>query len=379
MGEKLLFLNRFKLTNTGPMKKSFKYLNLFLLSLSFLVPLTSQAGTTQIMAFGDSITQGVNYIMSPGAGRRVGGYEPHLEYLFSLVGREAYVYNWGLGGETTQQALDGGKIVCEIEFDPITGEDVETCGFVESRTLGSALAKQGSANYFLLMEGTNDYFSSITPWNTATYLGRMMDAARTANMEPIVATITPDQRGIDKEIEYRNSLIKIKANEKGVAVVDMYNGLLGNWSAYVSSDNLHPNTYGYKAMARQWFVPFYNIQLTTGTAEAFQDSPKSMTAVLNGSAKANGKVFEVEFQYGLDSSMTETVPASPDKGDASGGLVVSAEIGGLQFETQYYYRMVSYLDGMTFYGDIKEFTTPERFVSMGWLILLFNDDTPVGI
>ena len=358
------------------MIKLFNYLTLFCCTLLGLVPLTSQAGTIQIMAFGDSITQGVNYIMSPGAGRRVGGYEPQLEYLFSLVGRSASVYNWGLGGETTQQALDGGKIHCEV--DPVTGE--ETCGFVPSRTLGSALTQQGFANYFLVMEGTNDVFSGISPYQTATNIGIMIDQARSFGMMPIVGTITPDFRGIEgKDIEYRNSLIRQKAAEKGATLVDQYNGLVGNWGAYVSSDNLHPNDYGYKAMAMVWFKPFYNLQLTTGTAVAHQNSPESVVAVLNGSATANGEVFGMAFQYGLDTSMDNSVQATPTRGEASGGLSVTAEIEGLQFETQYYYQMISTLDGMTFKGDMKTFTTPKRLVNLSWLMLLLKADEEIII
>ena len=55
----------------------------------------------------------------------------------------------------------------------------------------------------------------------------------------------------------------------------------------------------------------------------------------------NGDVLGVNFQYGLDqSSMSETAAASPDSGNASGGLSVTAEITGLPFETLYYYQMV---------------------------------------
>ncbi len=328
------------------------------------------------MAFGDSITQGVNYIMSPGAGRRVGGYEPHLEQLFSSVGRSASVRNWGLGGETTQQALDGGKWHCEV--DPVTGEEI--CEYVHSRTLGSALTQQGFAHYFLVMEGTNDVFSGITPFQTATNIGIMIDQARSFGMTPIVGTITPDFRGIEgKDIEYRNSLIRQKAAQKGAPLVDQYKGLVNNWGAYVSSDNLHPNDYGYKAMAVEWFKPFYDLQLTTGTAVAHQDSPDSVMAVLNGSATANGEVFGMTFEYGLDTSMDNSMQATPSRGDASKGLSVTAEIGGLQFSSQYYYRMISTLDNMIFKSEMKTFTTPDRRVNLSWLMLLLKTEVEGGV
>jgi hypothetical protein len=160
--------------------------------------------------------------------------------------------------------------------------------------------------------------------------------------------------------------------------VDLHGGMIDNWGAYVGNDNLHPTQYGYDAMARIWFGSFYNIHLTTGNAEAVLDTPKTAKAVLNGSATANGDVFGAGFEYGVDATMEETlqVQATPDSGNAFAGLAVTAEIDGLQFETQYYYRMVSSLDGMVYYGDTKTFTTPERIVSLSWIILLLNDETP---
>ncbi|MCP3933039.1 MAG: hypothetical protein GY705_28545, partial [Bacteroidetes bacterium] len=165
------------------------------------------------MTYGDSITQGLWEIQNTPLGARVGGYQTHLEYLFSLVGKSAQVYNWGLGGETTHEALANSRI-------------------------DSSLASHGSAEYLLLMQGTNDYFSSIPPWQTANNIGKMIDKAKAYGMVPIVGNITPDQREVSKQIESRNSYIAIIASQKGVALVDMYNGLLSNWNSYVSSDNL---------------------------------------------------------------------------------------------------------------------------------------------
>lgn len=331
------------------------------------------------MAFGDSLTMGLWVQPDLGNGRRVGGYEPQLEYLFSLVGRSVQVYNWGLGGETTLQALQGGKDICvPIGEDPVTGEPIEECEWVDSRTVDNALDAQGSADYMLILEGTNDFFAGISPESTATNLRIMAEKGRARGMNSIIATLPPDERGAGKDLYYTNDLITSVAQQNGFKVVDLHGGMIDNWGAYVGSDNLHPTQYGYDAMARIWFGPFYNIHLTTGDAEAVQDTWKTAMAVLNGFATANGDVLGVGFEYGVDATMEETiqVQSTPDSGNAFAGLAVTSEIEGLQFETLYYYRMVSILDGTVYYGDTKTFTTPEKPINLSWMMLLLNYDTP---
>ena len=54
---------------------------------------------------------------------------------------------------------------------------------------------------------TNEKTSITTAHSSgANNLAIMIDQARAYNMVPIIATITPDQRGIDKDIEYRNNI-----------------------------------------------------------------------------------------------------------------------------------------------------------------------------
>ncbi len=351
------------------MKSSLKYC-LWICLIGFLfTPVKSSAES--MMAFGDSLTMGLWVQPDLGEGRRVGGYEPHLEYLFSMVGRSVQVYNWGVGGETTLQALQGGKDVCTIiGEDPITGEPLEECEWVDSRTVDQALDGQGGADYMLILTGTNDFFAGISPESTATNLSIIAEKGRGRGMNSIIATIPPDERGSGKDLYYTNDLITSVAQQNGFNVVDLHGGMIDDWASYVGSDNLHPTQYGYEAMARIWFGPFYNIQLTTGSAAVVQDTPTTVSAVLYGSATADGDALGVIFQYGLDASMSETVTATPESGNAYGGLTVTAEISELQFETLYYYQMISTLDGMTYYGDTKTFTTPEKMLNLSWMMLL---------
>ncbi len=344
--------------------------------LFFLAPVKTSA--TTLMAFGDSLTMGLWVQPDAGNGRRTNaGYEPHLEHLFSLAGRSAQVYNWGLGGETTLLALHGGDV--EICRDIETGEPLAECYIAQwERTIYSALAGQGSADYMLLLEGTNDFFAGISPESTATNLKIMADAAKNQyGMRVLIATLPPDERGTGKDIYYTNSVITSVAQNGGYQVVDLHGGMIDNWDSYVGSDRLHPTQYGYDAMARIWFDSFYNIHLTTGSAVAIQDSPRTLSTVLKGSATANGNVLGMRFQYGLNTSMNSSVSASPASGDASRGISVTAGLGHLKFDTKYYYRLISTLDGMTFTGAIESFTTPEKKISLSWLILLLNSEEEV--
>ncbi len=349
------------------MKSFFQQSILVCVALILLIPVKSFAES--FMAFGDSLTMGLWVQPDLGNGRRVGGYGPHLEHLFGLVGRSAQVYNWGVGGETTLQALQGGKNVCTIV------DDVKECNWVTSRTVDQAIAAQGGADYMLVLEGTNDFFAGISPQSTATNLRLIAEKGRNSGMTSLIATIPPDERGTGKDVYYINSVIKSVSQQYGFKVIDLHSGLIDNWAAYVGSDQLHPTQYGYDAMAKVWFGPFYNIQLTTGAALTYNSTLISQKAIMEGSSTANGDVLGVAFEYGVDTSMSEIVLASPESGSAWGGLSVTAEIEDLQPDTTYYYRMISTLDGATFYGETKTFTTSPRR-GLSWLMLLLGEETP---
>ncbi len=321
----------------------------FLLILCALFLLSPSSGRSESMiGYGDSITQGLWMVQEPGDGRRVGGYEPFLEDLFASVGRDVRVYNFGVGGETTAQALTSD------ENSP--------------RTIYSVLAGH-YANYILIMEGTNDILRGISPASTAANLGLMINASRAYNVTPVLATLTPDERGF-KNIPYTNSLIRNMAQEKGVLLVDQYNALIANWDSY-NSDGVHPNRGGYQAMAKAWFEPFLNLKLETLGAETAPFSAK-----LNGSVSANGVVSGIAFQIGTEPNPEETVKASPEFSSGSGKTAVVAEITGLKQGTKYYYRIKAEASGSTIYGETKTLNTPQ--LALTWLSLLLKKSPPAA-
>ena len=198
-------------------------LRIFTVFLFILLGINSANGEV-VVGFGDSITQGYPYIRQHGNGQRIGGYEPELERLFDQNGKAVIVLNYGVAGEITPRGV--GRIDTVLD--------------------------QSQPDYILILEGTNDLFSGISIPTTIFNLSVMIDKSRGRNVEPIIATLSPDLRGNIKNVEINyNPEIMNLAGQKGVFLADQYNALIGeNWD----SDGLHPNEFGYRLMAREWFV-----------------------------------------------------------------------------------------------------------------------------
>lgn len=218
-----------------------------------LVSLPAEAKHYDMLAFGDSISQGMirgyygSYIAgitSPQWGTRYTqadgyhGYEPVLESLVSTGSNnldDAYVYNWGYMGETT---------------------------FGGVNRISTALASR-SADIILLLEGANDPYSGISASTTAFNLGVMVDKARAADVTPVTSNLSPNTN-TEGPIYWApyiwaayNPAIADMATAKEVVMADMYNPLAGAngelWASYTSGDGLHLNSTGYKKMASIWY------------------------------------------------------------------------------------------------------------------------------
>jgi lysophospholipase L1-like esterase len=179
-----------------------------------------------IIGFGDSITAGVPFIDGKnGNGLRVGGYEPTLENLMNNAGRAAFVYNHGVGGETTPDGVN---------------------------RLDSVLSSQPS-NTVLIMEGTNDHWFGISAQTVAFNIGVMIDKCRAKHTTPIVGNLTPARRDIHDDIPriYNPAIVNI-VNAKQAYFVDHYALVVGNWEN-LEQDSVHPNEAGYEALAKNWF------------------------------------------------------------------------------------------------------------------------------
>lgn len=216
----------------------------FLISVILLFCLSTvveaQTETVTLLAFGDSITQGFKRkgsvtwgIKTPPHGARVGGYEPHLEDEFAenelTQNIPAYVHNWGYGGERT------------------------TSGVSRLKTI---LSYYGSIyDYCLLMEGANDLYGGISPKTTAFNMGIMVDACRSSNATPILATITKNTNtyyGYRIYTDYNPEIIKV-ADQKNVILADQYGAVNPTWLQLTSGDGLHLNDTGDQVMAKTWY------------------------------------------------------------------------------------------------------------------------------
>ncbi len=189
---------------------------------------SSQYGATSgyvvIVGFGDSITKGYPDMEEDGNGRRVGGYEPTLEQLLDESQRDAFVLNYGIGGESTSNGLH--------RFDEVL--------------------EASQANYVLLLEGTNDLYIGVSPQTVAENLRFMIRKVKDFGATPVISPLTPDTEA-DKPISEMNSLIEILAEREDTLLCDQYEALVDNWDD-LTDDGLHPNTEGYETMASAWFA-----------------------------------------------------------------------------------------------------------------------------
>lgn len=206
------------------------------IAVLFFLPTAALGDTFSILAFGDSITAGLKRdaadnewgITSPPQGARVGGYEPPLESIFSKnTDHTAYVYNWGRHGELTQDGVN---------------------------RIDSVLSSR-NAQFLLLMEGANDIIHGVSQGTVKFNLGVMINKIRARNVEPVLATITP-QSG--NNVTSWNSGIAALAVEKNVLLADQYSAIISNFGLYNSGDGLHISTAGDDKMADTWLTILEN-------------------------------------------------------------------------------------------------------------------------
>jgi len=293
------------------------------------------SGDLLIKAFGDSITQGYPYITEHGDGRRVGGYEPKLETLLNNASRPSQVFNWGWAGEGT----------------------VPSDGSVGGLNRIDSVLETGSSKYILILEGTNDPCWMVPVSDTIFNLDRLIDKSRTYNVEPILATLTPDTtsppicgtKPIDSEY---NPAIKNLASQRGVILADQYAAVIGNWAS-LTGDGLHPNDQGYQVMAQKWFAVIPPPPVVT-TSDATSISYNS--AKLNGTVNPKGLATSYHFEYGQTTAYGNYTPTT-SAGSGTSAVPVSYSVTNLSPETLYHYRIVETSYGESVYGNDKTFTT----------------------
>ncbi|MBN1223233.1 MAG: SGNH/GDSL hydrolase family protein [Candidatus Aminicenantes bacterium] len=206
------------------------------------LPKSTSLDENQYIGFGDSITFGyLDYQEAPEL-----GYIPRLEAVLTNAYGPTQIINEGWPGEVTSQGL---------------------------ARLSGVLANY-NAQFFLLMEGTNDVvFKRISMDTTAFNLEQMIQICREKYIYPVLTTILPrnDKRWrVDffRERIFRlNDLIRDLADRIKVSFIDMFEIFYswpesdGGWTSLLSNDYVHPSIKGYEVMTESWFgeikqIPF---------------------------------------------------------------------------------------------------------------------------
>ena len=216
----------------------FKIIKSFLLRfcLTALVviyfPATAFCLSTGIIAFGDSLTEGCDVHLGDSVCGWSNGYGYTNELRSLLLTNSGYqdfvVYNYGRGGETTDQGVDR---IDSVLDDPCIQE----------------------AEFILIMEGTNDLLHHAGWPEVIFNLGVMVDKSRARGIEPLLATLTPDPEHGYKDILLMNEQIRLYAVAHEVILVDLYNATVFDWGVYTNprgcyGDLIHPNQTGFDVM-----------------------------------------------------------------------------------------------------------------------------------
>ena len=195
----------------------------------------TEAARFLIDTVGDSITSGYPYYLpleGNGCTPPCGGYQPKLQSLLLAAGKDVLVRNYGVRGAST---ADG---VARID----------------------ALLDSSSPQIVLILEGTNDLFTSSKD-TVVKNIAYMVDATLARGEVPVLGTLLPDIRKaevyLSKPIVETNTLLRQLARDRGIGLADHYAALVGNWSN-LTYEGLHPNLAGYEVMARTWFTPVHD-------------------------------------------------------------------------------------------------------------------------
>ena len=273
------------------------------------ISLTSTTAFGQVVAgIGDSITQGYPYRQTSGNGSEDGGYQPFLD---SLLGGSYRVLNYGVGGETTLIGVS--RIDNVIRAHP--------------------------NSTILILEGFNDLAFGLSWSTTKSNLAIMIDKCRNAKITPIIGTLSPATRVSDSN---HNAGIRRIASGRGVKLADLWPALAPNWGN-LNVDNVHPNTEGYKVIAKVWHKAI--VTAPPSPKPPVINSPRAenvreMTASISSKVNPNGDPTTAYYEYGVTpeyGKQTETV----DLGTGFFNESLISNIKSLKPKTTYHFRLIA--------------------------------------
>jgi lysophospholipase L1-like esterase len=216
-------------------------------SCSFPVIVTPppELARTNFMAFGDSITAGE--VTVPSALRLLDHDTP--VYRQVVVPGAAY--------PTVLERLLMSRYVGQQPQVVNEGRPGESAGDAEPRLLRALEVDRPDA--VLLLMGYNDLSSSARRIRVVATMERMAKDVRGYGARLFLATLTPPVPGRQRSIEtsaivaYNDDIRTLAAGE-GAVLVDLYEAMLPNASAWIGVDGLHPTEAGYAFIAEAFFA-----------------------------------------------------------------------------------------------------------------------------
>lgn len=207
---------------------------------SFIVSVTAvpQISVTKIVAYGDSLTEGVT---SP---------DP-TTLLLNLPDSYPMKLQALLSARYTDQAVEVFNEGCSGEF--ANGSSRNCAGGV--KRLPGVLDRD-KPQVVLLMHGANDLNNDRPISDVVGALEQMIDEAQRRGIVVIVASLPPQNpdgsrgNGAEALPEFSRQVGRMAADEDAI-FLDLFN-ILGTWQGYIGVDGLHPTPAGYQRIAELW-------------------------------------------------------------------------------------------------------------------------------
>ena len=222
---------------------------------------------TRLLAFGDSLTEGVTFSSSTSSvgvlGQLSQSYPAVLAGLLAdrYRGQDITVLNLGLHGESIE----------------------------DGRARLQETLREKAADTLLLMHGVNDLnllgfvgASSSRVMEVSEVLDRMVGDARSAGVEVLLATLPPQRPGGERALSAHlvgpyNDQVRQIASRHRVKLVDVASAYGGNLSL-IGPDGLHPTAAGHARTAEAFLSALRQAFEVTGPEEGSQPTAAYETA-----------------------------------------------------------------------------------------------------
>lgn len=206
----------------------------------FIVSVTAvpQLSVSKIVAFGDSLTEGVT---SPDSTTLLlnlpDSYPRQLQGLLSAryTDQPIEVFNEGCAGEFA----DSWSTFCQGGVKRLPG-----------------VLDRHRPQVLLLMHGANDLRNGRSISEVIGALERMIGEAQRRSIVVIVASLPPQNpdgsrgNGAEELPDFARE-VRTMAADEGAIFLDLFN-ILGTWEGYIGVDGLHPTPTGYLRIAQLW-------------------------------------------------------------------------------------------------------------------------------